>query len=118
MNKLHSMTPVAALLALSVTGTTVQAAENQAAPASTPHQMSKAKDGKCGEAKCGAAKKAAEHKKAADAKCGAAKKQQMQNVVAITKSSIGKWAVPALLMCPQCEVFYAEHSRCWAWFTT
>lgn len=74
MNKLHSMTPVAALLALSVTGTTVQAAENQAAPASTPHQMSKAKDGKCGEAKCGAAKKAAEHKKAADAKCGAAKK--------------------------------------------
>ncbi|MHA3055901.1 hypothetical protein E0H77_07045 [Acinetobacter sp. ANC 4633] len=74
MNKLHSMTSVAALLALSVTGTAAQAADNQPASASSV-QSSKAKDGQCGEAKRVMMKKSTQHKivqhkKAADASCG------------------------------------------------
>ena len=65
MNKLSSITPVVALLALSIAGaTSVHAAESMH---NTTAHTTKAKDAKCGEAKCGAAKKAAE------AKCGAAK---------------------------------------------
>ncbi|WP_111895790.1 hypothetical protein [Acinetobacter sp. MB5] len=57
MNKLHSMTSVAALLALSVTGTAVHA-ENQPAPNSNI-QGSKTQ-----------VKKTTAPKKAADASCG------------------------------------------------
>ena len=64
MNKLNSMTSVAALLALSMVGATTQVS---AAPTTTETHANKTADGKCGEAKCGAAKKTA------DAKCGAAK---------------------------------------------
>ncbi len=72
MNKLQSMTSVAALLAFSLTGASaVSYAEivDNSAPTTA-----KVADAKCGEAKCGAAKKAAHAKRAAEAKCGAAKK--------------------------------------------
>ena len=61
MNKLHSMTSVAALLALSVTGTAAHAAENQPASASTVQSS---------EAKHAMMKKSVQHKKAAEASCG------------------------------------------------
>ncbi len=54
MNKLNSMTSIAALLALSVVGVTTQVS---AALMMTETHVNKAADGKCGEAKCGATKK-------------------------------------------------------------
>lgn len=83
MNKLNSMTPVSALLALSlVAAPQITAAATNSSPAI--NTTSKVADGKCGEAKCGSniakqARKAAEakcgsNKKAAEAKCGADKK--------------------------------------------
>lgn len=64
MNKLHSMTSVAALLALSVAGTAAHAADNQPASASSV-QSSKTKD-----AQGSTVKKTVQHKKTADASCG------------------------------------------------
>lgn len=64
MNKLHSMTSVAALLALSVTGTAVHA-ESQAAPASSV-QSNKEQ----AKSKVTATKKTTAPKKVADASCG------------------------------------------------
>ena len=54
MNKLNSMTSVAALLALSVAGATQVAVA--ATHTTTEAHVTKAADGKCGEAKCGANK--------------------------------------------------------------
>ena len=66
MNKLHSMTSVAALFALSVTGTAAHAADNQPASASTV-QSSEAKHAMM---KKSAQHKTVQHKKAAEASCG------------------------------------------------
>lgn len=76
MNKLNSMTSIAALLAFSVVGVTTQVS---ATLVTTETHVNKSADAKCGEAKCGATKKAADakcgaNKKAADGKCGADKK--------------------------------------------
>ncbi|AZB94975.1 hypothetical protein DKE46_011940 [Acinetobacter pittii] len=71
MNKLNSMTSVAALLALSVAGATQVAVA--ATHTTTEAHATKAADGKCGEAKCGA-NKMKNHEKSAEAKCGADKK--------------------------------------------
>ncbi len=54
MNKLNSMTSVAALLALSFAGATQVAVA--ATNTTTEVHATKAADGKCGEAKCGANK--------------------------------------------------------------
>lgn len=70
MNKLNSMTSVAALVALSMVGATTHVS---AASTTTETHVSKAADGKCGEAKCGANKAKQQHK-TTEAKCGAAKK--------------------------------------------
>lgn len=60
MNKLNSMTSIAALLALSVVGVTTHVS---AAVTTTETHAARAADGKCGEAKCGANKRAADAKK-------------------------------------------------------
>ncbi len=83
MNKLNSMTSVAALLALSVVGATQVAVA--ATNTTTEVHATKAADGKCGEAKCGA-NKMKKHEKSAEAKCGANKKQQMVNAEQLKSS--------------------------------
>jgi len=68
MNKLHTLTPIAALLALSASGL-AHASEVPTSPATTT--TSAPAEGKCGEGKCGAQ---CASKKAPEAKCGADKK--------------------------------------------
>ncbi|NUF11928.1 HvfA family oxazolone/thioamide-modified RiPP metallophore [Acinetobacter oleivorans] len=87
MNKLNSMTSVAALLALSVAGATqvTVAATNT----TTEMHATKATDGKCGEAKCGA-NKMKKHEKSAEAKCGADKKAADGKCGATKKAADGK----------------------------
>lgn len=53
MNRLNSMTSVAALVALSMVGAATQVS---AASTTTKTHVTKTADAKCGEAKCGAAK--------------------------------------------------------------
>ena len=69
MNKLNSMTSVAALLALSVAGATQMAVA--ATNTTTEVHATKAADGKCGATKKAADGKCGADKKVADGKCGA-----------------------------------------------
>lgn len=85
MSKLSTMTPIAAVLAVSVAGF-AHAAENPfaikpvagivLASAVAEGKCGATKEGKCGEGKCGAEKKAAMMKegKCGEGKCGAEKK--------------------------------------------
>ncbi|MFZ3193517.1 MAG: hypothetical protein WA154_09970 [Moraxellaceae bacterium] len=69
MSKLRSITPVASLLVIALTGGTgLTACSTTMKPAAA---MTKAADASCGEGKCGAAQPAAA--KAADASCGEGK---------------------------------------------
>ena len=70
MSKLSSITPVASLLAVALTGAGLTACSTPMKPAAA--MAAKAADASCGEGKCGAAKPA-EATKAADARCGEAK---------------------------------------------
>ncbi len=75
MSKLSSLTPVAALLALSMGGMTLAHAD--LSMSTQVEASSKTMDAKCGEAKCGADKMSKAHVDASgktmDAKCGEAK---------------------------------------------
>ena len=64
MNKLNSMTSVAALVALSMVGAATQVS---AASTTTETHVTKTADAKCGEAKCGS-DKAKKQQKTTDAK--------------------------------------------------
>lgn len=68
MSKLSSITPVASLLAVALSGVGLTACSAPMKPATT---MTKAADASCGEGKCGAAPSAAA--KTADASCGEGK---------------------------------------------
>ncbi len=83
MSKLGTLTPIAAVLAVSVAGA-VHAAENPFAlkPASGIVLADASKEGKCGEGKCGgktkdaaSAEKSAKEGKCGEGKCGADKKK-------------------------------------------
>lgn len=84
MNKLNSMTSVAALLALSVAGATQMAVA--ATNTTTEVHATKAADGKCGEAKCGANKMKKNMKNLLKQNVEQLK-QQMVNAVQLKKSS-------------------------------
>ena len=70
MSKLSSITPVASLLVIALTGGTGLTACSTTMKPATP-MATKMADGSCGEGKCGAAQPAAA--KAADASCGEGK---------------------------------------------
>ena len=91
-NKLQTLTPIAAMLAMSLTG--VAYAAEMATPMPAPMAMSKTADATCGaakkaqEAKCGMHKPAMsgmKEGKCGEAKCGADKGKKMEHGMVVEK---------------------------------